>query len=123
KEHENIVALLGLGFRRRAGVQVNQVDVVHGNVGVVFLSPLNGKFLVEPFIERGNKVAPLQNLERLLLGGGPFRKQECRPQRSSGNTAGPGNLDEISSRYTLALLLFLHKSLLSSLCDSLRSPT
>src|SRR5436305_8379434 len=83
-------------------------------IGVVLLAPLFGESPVKPGVISGNKVAPLQNLERFLLRRGALRKQECRPERSSSNSTGPGNFHEISSAYTLALLLFLHVA--SSVC-------
>ena len=99
------MALLGLCFRGGTGIEIDQVDVVNDYIGVVFLAPLFGEGPVKPCVIGGDKVAPLQNLERFLLRGGPLRKQECRPQRSSSDSTRSGDFDEISARYTLALLI------------------
>src|SRR5260221_14344128 len=87
EEHEKIVSLSGVGLGCATGGEVNEVDMVNRHLGIVFLAPLLAESLVEPFIVRGNKVAPLDDLQRLLLGCGTLRKQKRRTPRAGRNTS------------------------------------
>jgi hypothetical protein len=54
-------------------------------------------------------MAPLQDLQRFLLGSGTFWKQEPGTNHSRSNSRCAGNLYELSSGYTSPLfLLVLH---------------
>ena len=83
-----------------------QINVIDDNICVVLLTPLLGKGVVKPGVERGDKVAPLRNLQRLLLCGCALRKQKSGAEGAGSNAASAGQFDEISSRYTLSLLVF-----------------
>ena len=79
--------------------QVDEVDVVDDDVGVVLLAPLLAEGAVEPGVVGGDEVAPLQNLESFLLGSGALREEECgRGARSDGGGAGAGDFNEVAAR-------------------------
>ena len=91
QEHEEVVSLLRRDLRGGPGGEVHQVDVVHDDVRVVLLAPFLGVGAVEPRVPGRNEMAPLDDLERLLLGGGPFGKQEGRSGcRGEGGSAREG---------------------------------
>src|SRR5262249_25470597 len=93
-------------FRGSPCGQVDDVDVVYGDVDVVLLAPFLRVGTVEPRVPRGNEVAPLENLQRLLLCRGARRKEKVRSD-SGGERAGPCRLDELLARQS-ALAFLAH---------------
>src|SRR5262249_11462161 len=96
--------------------------VVHGDHGVVLLAPFHRVCLVEPFVPCRNEVAPLADLQGLLLCRGSLRKQKRRAQRAGARSQAPcpGDLDEVPAGYSSAFLFLAHSSpaLLSSACTT-----
>ena len=52
------------------GRNLGRADVIHGHFGVVLIAPLLDIFLVEPFVEGGDEVRPLADLQGVRLGAG-----------------------------------------------------
>src|SRR4029450_3382037 len=81
-EEEYVVTFLGGHLGRRAGTDPGDTDVVHGHFGVVLIAPLLDIFLIEPFVEGGDEVHPLKNLQALFGAGavGPLRDNKGRAE-------------------------------------------
>src|SRR5438128_3031305 len=90
EELEQVVPLLrgDLGVGARA--QVRERDVIDRDVDALRGPPVLG-VLVEPDVVRGNEVAPLQDLDRLLAAPDPDRGTERR-----GGDGRPGRRDELA---------------------------
>ncbi len=106
QKHKQIMPFAGVGFSRGFGGQIGEVHVVNNDIGVVLVSPLLGKGLVEPFVIGRNKVRPLHDFEGLLLSCGPFRKQESRSE-SGPYSPSACDLYEVPARYAFPLF-FAH---------------
>src|ERR1700731_1107063 len=106
EEHEEVVAFLRGDFGGGSGGKINQIDIVHHDVGVVLLSPFLGEFSVEPGIVSRDEMAPLNYFQRLLLRQGALGKEKSRPD-SGGKRSSTGELDEFSAGDSLASL-FCH---------------
>src|SRR5437868_7835518 len=76
EEHHQVMAFARLRFGSAAGRQVDQVDIVDRDIGVVLLAPVLGVGAVEPGVPGGDEVAPLQDLQCFLLGGSALRKKK-----------------------------------------------
>src|SRR2546430_7639277 len=97
QQHE-VVPLAGRSLGGGLRGKVDEIDVVNSDVGVVLLPPLLAKGPVKPGVVGGHEVAPLENLQSLLLGRSAFRKQEKRPGCSAkSKSAASRQLDEVTT--------------------------
>src|ERR1700674_704107 len=109
EKHEEVVPLPGRGLGGPFRGDIDQVDVVNDDVGGMFLSPLLAKCSVEPGVISGDEVAPLENLQRLLLRLSPLReKKNLAESRCHGS--GARELNEFPSRHAL-VSLFRHRGI------------
>src|SRR5436853_250020 len=83
EQHHEVVPPAGRSLRGGLRGEVDEINVVNSDVGVVLLPPLLAKGPVKPRVVGGNEVAPLENLQSLLLGRSAVREQEERPGRSA----------------------------------------
>src|SRR5437762_1064512 len=98
EQHDEVVPPAGRSLRGGLRGEVDEIDVVNSDVGVVLLPPLLAKGPVKPGVVGGNEVTPLENLQSLLLGRSAFRKQEKRPRRSAkSKSAGSRQPDEVTT--------------------------
>jgi hypothetical protein len=92
QEHEQVVPLLGGHLGGGAGVALADRDVVDDHLRVVLGSPLLAEHAVEPLVVARHEVAPLADLERLLLR----TTRDGEDQRAGGDRA--GGLHELAPR-------------------------
>src|SRR2546430_6618790 len=102
EQHHEVVPPAGRSLRGGLRGEVDEIDVVNRDVGVVLLPPLLAKGPVKPGVVGGNEVTPLENLQSLLLGRSAFRKQEKRPGRSAkSKSAASRQRDEVTTGKSL----------------------
>src|SRR5262249_29689363 len=95
EEHDEVMPFLRRHFGRGTRGDQSEIDVVDGDVGIVFSSPLLHVLIVEPLVVGRNEVAPLQNFQSLL--GGMLRAW-CDNGTDGCQYARPGGcLDHVSA--------------------------
>ena len=80
-----------------------------------FCAPLLGEGAVEPLVPGGHEVAPLDDLERLLLRRRARREEEVRAHAGRERSRSR-HLDEIAAAHAAFVFLLLHPILPD--CDS-----
>src|SRR6266576_2855620 len=90
EELEQVVSLLRRHFCVGTRDELGEVDVIHGDLDTLARAPILG-VLVEPHVVGGDEVAPLQDLERLLLALDPNGGQGecCRRPGRGGHEGAP----------------------------------
>src|SRR5262249_24254954 len=105
QEQHEVVTPLRRNFRRSAGFDQREVDVVDNHLSVVLLAPVLGVFVVEPLVVGRNEVAPLQDLQGLCGAGGRRMKERTDARRRA---CGSSRLDDVAARWAATGLSGLH---------------
>src|SRR5215813_242743 len=101
--------MLRLALFSGAIQDVIDTDVLHEDLGIVFLSPCLGVRLVEPGVIAWHKMLPLQDLQRLLLGAGAARNDNTGADaRSQGRRA--CHAEQLPSRHPVSRAVHLRSS-------------
>src|SRR5262245_11219726 len=109
-EHVEVVPLLRRHLVHSRAVDVSQADVVHNNVGVVLGAPFLDIGVIEPLVIPWHEVAPLQDLQRLLLGAGAAMDDNTGVDtRSQGHRA--CRMEQLPSRYPVSRAVHLRASI------------
>ena len=125
KEHEKIVTLLGSNFGSAARVDLSNGNMVNAHFRIVLVAPVLGEDSIEPFIVRRYEVAPLNDLQSLLLCRCPLGEEEVRSADSDRKRSGTRNLEKVSAGYSTLFrihrqfLLYLTSLPQSSILDSI----
>jgi len=77
----DIVPASGARFGRNPRGQIGDGDVVNSHGYAVLFTPGFAEIMVEPLIEGGDEMAPLENTQAFGRRRGPARNAKKRPQR------------------------------------------